>query len=305
MKLDFSNINAIVIGDLMIDNYIMGTSTRISPEAPVPVILPNNIFSKCGGAANVAMNLSSLGAKVSCVGVVGNDIWGNKLIEILSEQGINTENIDRVENFSTTLKQRIYLNNKQFVRVDNEMFLNDDCNFMKQDYSNFDLIILSDYNKGVLTKPWFRKPRNSLVLLDPKKTHVNFNECDIITPNLNELKELSGENVVTNKDIVQNCKKILNKYNLEYILAKQGDKGITIVGKENFCENIDARKVKDVDVTGAGDTVISSFGLAYALSGNILESIKFAINASALAVSKSGTATVTIDEINNYINNDG
>lgn len=304
MKLDFSNINAMVIGDLMIDNYIMGISTRMSPEAPVPVILPNDTFSKCGGAANVAMNLSSLGAKVSCAGVVGNDIWGSKLIEILSEQGINTENIDRIENFSTTLKQRIYLDNKQFARVDNEVFLNDDCNFMKQDYGNFDLIILSDYNKGVLTKPWFKKPRNSLVLLDPKKTHVNFNECDIITPNLNELKELSGENIVTNKDIFQTCKKILNKYNLKYIIAKQGDKGITMVGKENFFENIDARKVKDVDVTGAGDTVISSFGLAYVLSGNILESIKFSINASALAVSKSGTATVTIDEINNYINND-
>ena len=161
MNLDFSNINAIVIGDLMIDNYIMGTSTRISPEAPVPVILPNNIFSKPGGAANVAMNLSSLGAKVSCVGVVGNDIWGSKLIEILSEQGINTENIDVT--ILLPLKQRIYLDNKQFVRVDNEMFLNDDCNFMKQDYSNFDLIILSDYNKGVLTKPWFKKPCNSLV----------------------------------------------------------------------------------------------------------------------------------------------
>ncbi len=304
MSFDFQSIKVLVVGDLMIDNYIIGSSSRLSPEAPVPVICPTSNYSIAGGAANVAMNMSSLGAQVSCAGVIGDDLWGEKLLSILNEKGINSTYIDKIKNFKTTLKQRIYSNDKQIARIDNEQILKQKCSFMDIKFDNYDLIILSDYNKGVLTTNWFKKPNGATVFLDPKKSFINFNQCDIITPNLNELKKLSGNNIISELDIKESCKIILNKYNLKYIIAKRGEEGITIVGKDDFVKHLKARFVETPDVTGAGDTVISSISLAFVVTNNIEKSAEFAINASALAVSKRGTATVTIDEINNYINTD-
>lgn len=301
MSFDFQSIKVLVVGDLMIDNYIMGSSSRLSPEAPVPVIIPTRNYSIAGGAANVAMNMSSLGAQVSCAGVIGDDLWGEKLLSILNEKGIDTTYIDKIKDFKTTLKQRIYSNNKQIARIDDEEILNQKCTFMDKKFNNYDVIILSDYNKGVLTTDWFQKPKSALVFLDPKESFVNFNHCDIITPNINELKQLSGNNINSEEEIKESCKKILKKYNLKYIIAKKGEKGITIIGNNDYVKHIKARFVENADVTGAGDTVISSISLAFAVTNDIEKSAEFAINASALAVSKPGTATVTIDEINNYI----
>jgi rfaE bifunctional protein kinase chain/domain len=301
MSFNFQSIKVLVVGDLMIDNYIMGSSSRLSPEAPVPVILPKNNYSIAGGAANVAMNMSSLGAQVSCAGVIGNDSWGEQLLSILNKEDIDCTHIDRIKNFNTTLKQRIYSNDKQIARIDNEEYLEQKCSFMNKSFDNYDVIVLSDYNKGVLTTDWFKKPENTTVFLDPKKSFINFNQCDIITPNLNELKQLSGDDISSEDDIKESCHKILKKYNLQYIIAKRGGDGITIIGKNDYVKHLKARFVKNADVTGAGDTVISSISLAFAVTNNIVKSTEFAINASALAVSKLGTATVTINEINNYI----
>ena len=301
MNFDFKSIKVLVIGDLMIDNYIMGSSSRLSPEAPVPVILPTNNFSIAGGAANVAMNMSSLGAKVTCAGVIGNDSWGEKLLSILNKEGIVCKHIDKIKNFNTTLKQRIFSNDRQIARIDSEEYLEQKCSFMNESFDNYDVVVLSDYNKGVLTTDWFKKPKSTTVFLDPKKSFINFNQCDIITPNLNELKQLSGDKINSENDIKKSCDKILKKYNIQYVIAKRGSEGITIIGKNGYEKHLKARFVKNADVTGAGDTVISSISLAFAVTKDILKSTEFAINASALAVTKPGTATVTINEINNYI----
>ena len=301
MNLDFSNVKVIVVGDLMVDNYMTGTSVRTSPEAPVPVIVPNNKYFVAGGAANVAMNLSSLGSKVSCAGVIGNDNLGQNLKKTLDKKGIDTKYVESFENFTTTSKERIYCNGRQIVRIDNEEFFEKKCSFMEINFDKYDVIVLSDYNKGVLNQPWFKKPKNSLVFLDPKKSFINFSQCDIITPNLNELKELSGRNICSEIDIIHSSKEILNKYDLQYVIAKKGEEGITIIGNKDYVKHLNAKFVKNPDVTGAGDTVISSISLAFAVTDDIVKSVEFAIYASALAVSKPGTATVTIDEINNYI----
>jgi rfaE bifunctional protein kinase chain/domain len=302
MSFDFQSVKVLVVGDLMIDNYIMGSSSRLSPEAPVPVIRPTSNYSIAGGAANVAMNMSSLGAQVSCAGVIGDDLWGEKLLSILNEKGIDSTYINKIKNFKTTLKQRIYSNDIQIARIDIEENLEQRCSFMDENFNNYDVIILSDYNKGVLTTNWFQRPENTTVFLDPKKSFINFNQCDIITPNLNELKQLSGNNITSENDIKESCKIILKKYKLKYIIAKRGEEGITIIGNNNYVKHLKARFVETPDVTGAGDTVISSISLAFAVTNDIEKSAEFAINASALAVSKPGTATVTIYEINNYIN---
>ncbi|SVD15003.1 uncharacterized protein METZ01_LOCUS367857, partial [marine metagenome] len=138
----------------MIDHYIIGTSNRMSPEAPVPVVIPEQEYSIPGGAGNVAMNLSLMGANVTCVGCIGDDNWGKKLISILKNEGINIEAINIINNHPTTLKQRIYSDGKQVARLDTEKIINwQPDSEMKHDYNDYDIIILSDYNKGVLNEP--------------------------------------------------------------------------------------------------------------------------------------------------------
>ena len=305
MNLDFSDIKVLVVGDFMIDHYIIGESNRMSPEAPVPVVVPKEEYSIPGGAGNVAMNISSMGSQVTCLGAIGNDIFGEKLIKIFNENNVSSKHIEIIDNYSTTLKQRIYCNGIQVARVDKEELLNWKPNQTESslDYSDYDVIILSDYDKGVLIRPWFFKPKRTNVILDPKnKRHEHlFMHSNIITPNLNELKKLSGMNINNNDSIINACNKLIEENNFEYIIAKKGDKGMTIVGEQNFIKHIEAHRVDNPDVTGAGDTVIAALSIAYAKTNDIEYSAKFANAAAAIAVSKAGTASVTIDEINNYI----
>ena len=161
MKLDFSNIKVLLVGDFMIDHYIMGTSIRLSPEAPVPIVTPKEEYSIPGGAGNVALNLSLLGSKVSCIGVIGNDKWGDKLNELLQNNNIDISHIIKSKSINTTLKERIYLDGKQVIRIDKEKKVDNSYNKkinenVKKIMNDFDVIILSDYNKGVLNKDTIR-----------------------------------------------------------------------------------------------------------------------------------------------------
>tara|TARA_A100001011_G_scaffold344618_1_gene379737 strand:+ start:7644 stop:8573 length:930 start_codon:yes stop_codon:yes gene_type:complete len=305
MNLDFSDIKVLVIGDFMIDHYIIGKSNRISPEAPVPVVLPEKEYSIPGGAGNVAMNLKSMGANVVCLGVVGDDIWGEKLLSLLKSNGVNIDGMDIIKDHPTTLKQRIYSDGKQVARLDTEKIIDWKLNFMLKNIGNYDTCILSDYNKGVIKNAnidtnIFLGP--DILIVDPKKDDFSlYSNANIITPNMNELQKATGINIKDDQSIVAACTELIRKNNFDYIVAKKGDKGMTIVGKNNFVKHITAHYVDNPDVTGAGDTVISALSIAYAKTQDIELSARFANNAAATAVSKSGTATVTIDEINNYI----
>ena len=304
MNLDFSNIKVLVVGDFMIDHYIIGESNRMSPEAPVPVVIPKREYSIPGGAGNVAMNISTLGSQVTCLGVIGNDFFGKELIKIFNDNNISSKYIETIENYSTIVKQRIYCNGIQVARVDKEEPLHWNPNQSENalDYSDYDVIILSDYDKGVLVKPWFLKPKSTNVILDPKSGYEHlFIHSNIITPNLNELKKISGMNINSNDSIITACNKLMKENSFDYIIAKKGDKGITIVGNQNFIKHIEPHKINNPDVTGAGDTVIAALSIAYAKTKDIEFSAKFANAAAAIVVNKTGTASVTIDEINNYI----
>ena len=170
MNLDFNEIKVLVIGDFMIDYYFMGQSKRMSPEAPVPVVIKNEEYFRPGGAGNVAINLSSMGANVTCAGVVGNDKWGNELLNELKINKINTDNIEIIDNHITTLKKRIYSNGKQLARIDKEAYLEWSIknNF---NYESYDAVVISDYNKGFLTDNNLREiaKRSNLSFLDTKK----------------------------------------------------------------------------------------------------------------------------------------
>ena len=300
MNLDFSNIKVLLIGDFMVDHYIVGTSNRVSPEAAVPVVIPKKDYSVPGGAGNVAMNLSLLGANVTCIGCVGNDIWGEKLLSILKNESIKTEGIELIDDHPTTLKQRIYSDGKQVARLDTEKIINWQPNSELQ--QNYDIIILSDYNKGVLNNLWFDISNLDNVIVDPKKDSFNhYRGANIITPNLNELKKASDSDINDDKSIVNACNQLIKENNFKYIVAKKGDQGMTIVGANNFVKHVKAHSVDNPDVTGAGDTVISVLSLAYAQTKDIELSAKIANAAAAIVVGKIGTATVTIEEINNYI----
>ena len=300
MNLDFSNIKVLLIGDFMVDHYIVGTSNRVSPEAAVPVVIPKKDYSVPGGAGNVAMNLSLLGANVTCIGCVGNDIWGEKLLSILKNESIKTEGIELIDDHPTTLKQRIYSDGKQVARLDTEKIINWQPNSELQ--QNYDIIILSDYNKGVLNNLWFDINSLDNVIVDPKKDSFNhYSGSNIITPNLNELKKASNLDINDDKSIVNACNQLIKENNFKYIVAKKGDQGMTIVGANNFVKHVKAHSVDNPDVTGAGDTVISVLSLAYAQTKDIELSAKIANAAAAIVVGKIGTATVTIEEINNYI----
>ena len=170
---------------------------------------------------------------------------------------------------------------------------------------NYDIVILSDYNKGVLNNLWFDISNLDNVIVDPKKDSFNYYRgAKIITPNLNELKKASNIDIKDDKSIVDACNQLIKKNNFKYIVAKKGDKGMTIVGANNFVKHIEAHTIKNPDVTGAGDTVIAALSLAYAQTEDIEFSAKIANIAAAIVVGKVGTATVTIEEINNYISID-
>jgi len=299
MNLDFSNIKVLLIGDFMIDHYIIGTSNRLSPEAPVPVVTPEKEYSIPGGAGNVAINLRAMGANVTCIGCVGNDSWGQKLLSILKNEGINIEAINIIDNHPTTLKQRIYSDGKQVARLDTEEIIDWQPDYeIKHTYSDYDIIILSDYNKGVLNNLWFNIDNLDNVIVDPKKdSFIHYKGANIITPNLNELQRVSKIEIKPGGSLVFACNELIQEYDFDYIVAKQGNQGMTIVGKDNFVKHLAAYPVENPDVTGAGDTVISALSLAYAQTKDIESAAKIANAAAAVVVGKTGTASASTEEI--------
>ena len=295
MKLDFSDINILLIGDLMVDHYIMGTSNRISPEAPVPVVVPQKEYSIPGGAGNVAMNLRAIGSNVTCLGTVGNDVWGKKLISTLKNEGVNIGGIDIVEEHPTTLKQRIYSDGKQVARLDTEKILEWSPQISDYKLDNYDACIISDYNKGVVSNISLDI---DILIVDPKKDNFSeYNKVKIITPNLSELQKATKIEIKDNQSIVVACDELIKKNNFDYIVAKKGDKGITIVGQNNYVKHVEAHTVKNPDVTGAGDTVIAVLSVVYAKTKDIELSVKIANAAAAIVVGKPGTAATSVNEI--------
>lgn len=303
MKLNFSKIKVLLIGDFMVDHFIMGFSKRMSPEeSTAPVVIEKLNYLTPGGAGNVALNLLSLGSKVDCVGIVGDDKNGKALKSILKKAGANINKLVSIKGYNTTTKKRIYSNGKQIVRIDYEENKKWNPNDLKIDYNKYNVILISDYNKGVVDNSWLMNLDKSKVLIDPKKKDINlYKNANIITPNLNELQDISGVKISNRKQIINICKGLIKKYNFNFIIAKQGKKGITIIGKNNFSKHINAINVNNPDVTGAGDTTIAALTLHYTVTGNIMEAANFANIAAGLSVSKKGTSIITIKEIYNYI----
>ncbi len=294
MSYDFSNLKVAVIGDLMLDNYIIGKSLRQSPEANVPVVLPLNNYSKPGGAANVCMNIKNLGANVDCYGIIGDDKWGKILKEILNSSGINFFNLSNNKDLKTTLKQRVYSNGNQVLRIDDEE-ISKNIKLDNIKFDNYDFCIFSDYNKGVINNI----PNiNRISFVDPKKDKFSYyKNTDVITPNIIELEKVTKKKLNDIKSIVDECRQLIQENNFKYIVTKRGSKGMVVVG-ENFYENITVDIVKNPDVTGAGDTVISVLSLVYFQTKDIIHSAKIANRCASEIVKKEGTNSISLKELN-------
>ncbi len=308
---EFNEKKIAVIGDLMLDEYIIGKVDRISPEAPVPVVNVESESFVLGGAANVINNLSTLGAKVYCFGVTGDDENGKKMQETLARKGVNIEGIIEDKDRPTIVKKRIIAHNQQLLRLDWEknrkiVFYVEDriINEFKSKIDEFDGVILSDYDKGVLTERVAKEiikisnEKEKIVIVDPKpKNAMNYEGATSMTPNKKEAIQCLGVNEPdTEEEFKEIGKKLKEKLKLKNLLITRSEKGMSIF-EDGEIEDIPTFAREVYDVTGAGDTVIAVFTLAATTQASFYEAAKIANTAAGVVVGRVGTSTVTKDEI--------
>ena len=306
----FPETGVLVIGDLMVDRYIRGKVTRISPEAPVPVVEVSEENLLLGGATNVANNILSLGGRVFITGVIGNDNMGRVLMRLLKEKGINTGGVMTVRERPTTVKTRIYAHDQQVVRFDRETKSEIDnatvsmiLDYIKWCLPRIKAIILSDYCKGVITRKLVAKllkitGSKIFVSADPKIGHFDYySGVSLITPNIQEASFGSGINIVDEQSLVNAGKNLLKKLRCRAILITRGSEGMTLFEKSGKVTHIPTYAKEVYDVTGAGDTVIASFSLCHSAGAVLADSARFANHAAGIVVGETGTAVVTQEEI--------
>ncbi len=307
------NIHALIIGDVMLDRYLIGNVGRISPEAPVPIVLLNAQNERAGGAANVAANLALLGIKTHVIGCIGDDFEGEQLIKIISSLDIDTSSMVRSNERPTIAKTRILSGHQQMLRLDQESqlpFSQDENNEILKAVElnlalNPNVVVLSDYAKGLLSESVCQqiiihcKQKNIPVLVDPKgHDYSKYTGATALTPNKKETAEACNTNI-NDHELISKSISLKNKLNLEFLAVTRGEEGITLIDKETHQINAMAQKV--FDVSGAGDTVIATLaaGLVYGLSA--LESLQLANLAAGVVVGKVGTVPITREELMNAI----
>lgn len=308
---DFKNVTALVIGDLMIDEYLWGSVDRISPEAPVPVVCVEKQSHTLGGAGNVIHNLVAMGAKVLAIGTAGTGKAGQMIFEKLESLGIETDGIVSEPQRPTTRKTRVIASNQQVLRIDTEIKRNINADtlerlvkIIKGKISQVNLIILSDYDKGLLTKDLIAqtvklaKKNKVIILADPKSLDFSkYEHVSILTPNKKEASLATNMDIKSEKDLFAAGNKIMDKAKLERLIITCGKDGMVLFENGNDPYIIESKARQIFDVSGAGDTAISFLGLGLAIGANFKDSAKIANAAAGIVVAKIGTATVSIDEL--------
>ncbi|GAB1370655.1 hypothetical protein MASR1M45_07160 [Candidatus Kapaibacterium sp.] len=299
-----------VIGDLMLDRYFWGSVTRISPEAPVPVIDVESESLHLGGAANVAKNLFSLGINPLLCGVLGDDNSGKSFIEITGQSGIDSKGIFIDKDRPTTVKTRIIGNNQQIARIDREI-RNEippaGLDFILKSLENSsDLsgIILEDYNKGTISAKMistvinFANYNNIPVFVDPKKDNFfNYKGVTVFKPNRKEAQQALGLSLRTKDDVITAAKKLIELLECQNVLITLGAEGMMLIEKDGTISTVPTRARHVADVSGAGDTAIATIAAALSGGANIREASAMANYASGLVCEKPGIVSVEIDEL--------
>lgn len=303
-RLDTSAARVLVVGDVMLDRYWFGEVSRISPEAPVPVVLIRREDERLGGAANVAWNCKALGAATRLLTVVGRDEPGRRLARLLRKMAIDAS-LHRDRGLATTQKLRVIGRKQQLLRIDFERppsseVLASKLADYKRALAQCDLVILSDYGKGGLEHiaEMIRRARRAgkRVLVDPKGgDYSRYRGASIITPNLAELREVVGS-WKDERDLVRRAQALCTRLKLEALLLTRGDEGMTLFkGRKTLYVKAVRREV--ADVTGAGDTVIAALGVMLAAGAGLESAVRIANRAAGIVVGKLGTAVATPQEL--------
>lgn len=307
----------LVIGDVMIDRYIYGKVKRISPEAPVPVILGAEKKSVLGGAANVALNVKAAGSDAALMSVIGSDAGGEEFVNLLKQNEIDSEFVLHDESRRTTLKTRfIAENGQQLLREDEEVTTDISDAVEKQmiqlladHIDQFDVVLLSDYCKGVLSASFTQKviqianDHKKKVLIDVKDTDIHkYDNAYLLKPNQKEIGNLTGMPVSTVQEIAAAAEALRKQCKCAYILVTMGGNGMLLTGSAGY-KVFPSAKVEVYDVTGAGDTAIAYLASEIADGSDLVKAIGVANIAAGIQVAKRGTSKVSRSEVDNYINN--
>jgi len=307
-----TKVNILVFGDLMLDTYLWGNCSRISPEAPVQIIDVKKETNLIGGAGNVANNLISLGASVDLLSVVGDCEVARSLIDLIKKSGIGHNKIIKSSKRQTSKKTRVISSQQQVLRFDSESSENIDkvfedklFNMLLRSIDDYDIVVISDYAKGVCTKSLTQRvinicnERNLKVLIDPKGTdYSKYKNAYLLTPNARELSEATNIALNDESKIEEALKEIKKQCNLDIAMVTLSEKGIGVI--DNGFKIFPTHSREVFDVTGAGDTVISAIAYALALDYKINAAIKFANLAASIVVGKIGASTASFNEILEY-----
>jgi len=306
-----------VIGDLMLDRYFWGSVTRISPEAPVPVVEVESESTRLGGAANVANNIASLGGTPFLVGVVGNDDSGKALTSIVSGSGFPGEGILVDPTRPTTVKTRVIAHHQHVVRVDREVKqdIGDGVQLrlldaLRRNAGKLDAIIIEDYNKGVVVKSLikelveFAKKNRIIVTVDPKfHNFFEYKQVTVFKPNRKETEEALGVRLNDRASVEQAGSTLLRRLEAENVLLTMGDQGMTLVEGGGQMTHVPTAARKVADVSGAGDTVISTLTMMLAAGGSIREASMLANVAGGIVCGEVGIVPIDAAELRNTVSN--
>jgi D-glycero-beta-D-manno-heptose-7-phosphate kinase len=311
------NSRVLVIGDVMIDEYIWGNVSRISPEAPVPVVNVTSESLRLGGAGNVVNNIHSLGAKVWLCGLVGNDDMGRKIIHDLRKMGVDTRGVIVEADRVTTVKTRIIAQHQQVVRYDREVVrpiqpdsIRQIISLLDDHLNELDAVLISDYAKGVVCEALVRevgsttRKAGKILAVDPKVKNVPlFDGVTIITPNHYEAGEAAGRWVRSDEDLLAVGQTLLDRLHAQSVLITRGEKGMTLFDKNGDITHIPTVAKEVFDVTGAGDTVISVLTMAMAIGASSREAAMLSNYAAGIVVGEVGTATLKTVDLEDAVRN--
>ncbi len=307
----FSSAKILVVGDIMLDEFVWGKVSRISPEAPIPVVEVSSETAVPGGAGNVAVNVGSLGADVNLAGVIGDDAEARILKRELKVRGVVSSGLIVDKSRPTTLKRRIIADNQQVVRMDREevrevntALCEKIIDYCRSVISDVNGIIISDYGKGAVTKKLVRELRKLKkkghlpIAVDPKTGHFDrYSWVTVITPNRHEVEESQHVLIENEKMLIEAGRNLLRELGCSAILITRGEEGMSLFEKNGSITHVPAVAREVYDVTGAGDTVTSTLALSLSCGATMKEAAIISNYAAAVVVGKRGTATVTRDEL--------
>lgn len=306
---DFSQSRVLVVGDVMLDRYWYGGTQRISPEAPVPVVNVNEEEGRPGGAGNVALNIAHIGGQAHLLGLTGQDENADKLSECLSDAGVNCH-FQTLAGFPTITKLRVMSRHQQLIRLDFEQgFDAEQSEQLQQPFDacleDVDLVILSDYGKGTLSQIQnliqTAKKAGKKVLIDPKGTDFSrYQDATLITPNLSEFEAVVGH-CADDAEVVLKGEALRDQHGWDALLVTRGEKGMTLLEKGKEARHLPTHAREVYDVTGAGDTVISTLATALAAGQSLETATQLSNVAAGIVVGKLGTASASQDEIRHVL----